>query len=165
MTDQLRDVLDGLQEAVADVAHVIALDPVDRVVLADGDAPAERVVAARAVATTLALVDTAGAEPVRAVVETSDATFYAVHDPAGLVVVLVGPPQWNTALARRTADPLLRTVDAEAVLAPLRAARRAQAGPAPARTGPTPAVPARRETLAQAHRADAVAVRQASPPA
>ncbi len=150
MPDQLGDVLAGLQEAVGDVAHVIALDPVDRVVLADGDASADLVAAARAVATTLALVDTTGTDPVRAVVETAEATLYAVHDPAGLVVVLVGPPSWNVALARRTADPVLRDLDAEAVVAPQRAARRAQAAPAPGR----------RETLAQAHRADAVAVRQ-----
>lgn len=155
MPDQLNDVLDGLRETVGDVAHVIALDPVDRVVLADGDASADLVAAARAVATTLALVDTTGAEPVRAVVETADATLYGVHDPAGLVVVLVGPPAWNVALARRTADPLLRDLDAEAVVAPRRAARRAQSAPAPGR----------RETLAQAHRADAVAVRQPGRPA
>ncbi|WP_136519192.1 hypothetical protein [Cellulomonas telluris] len=150
MPDQLHDVLDRLLQAVGDVVHAIALDPVDRVVLADGDAPADVVAAARAVATTLALVDTTGAQAVRAVVETADATLYAVHDPAGLVVVLVGPPLWNIALARRTADPLLRDLDADAVVAPLRAARRV----------PAAATPARGETLAQAHRADAVAVRQ-----
>lgn len=146
MPDQLADVLDRLQ-AVGDVEHVLALDTVDRVVLADGSASDAHVSAARAVAATLAFLDTTGTSVVRSVVETADATYYAVHDPAGLVVVLVGPPAWNVALVRRSADAVLRDVDAPAVVGPLREQRRAQ--PASGSDTRTPA----RGTFAEARRA------------
>jgi hypothetical protein len=146
MPDQLSDVLDRLQ-AVGDVEHVLALDTVDRVVLADGAASDAHVSAARAVAATLAFLDTTGGSVVRSVVETAEAAFYAVHDPAGLVVVLVGPSTWNVALVRRSADAILRDVDAAAVVAPLREQRRAQAD-----AGPDTRTPAR-GTFAEVRRA------------
>jgi hypothetical protein len=126
MPDQLSDVLDRLHTAVGDVVHVLALDTVDRVVLADGSASDAHVSAARAVAATLAFLDTTGESVVRSVVETAEATLYAVHHPTGFVVVLVGPAAWNVALARRSADAVLRDVDAAAVVDPLREQRRAQ---------------------------------------
>lgn len=146
MPDQLSDVLDRLQ-AVGDVEHVLALDTVDRVVLADGAAPDAHVSAARAVAATLAFLDTTGESVVRSVVETTDATYYAVHDPAGLVVVLVGPSAWNVALVRRSADAVLRDADAAALVGPLREQRRTQ--PAAGSDTRTPA----RGTFAEVRRA------------
>ncbi len=148
MPDQLADVLDRLHAAVGDVVlHVLALDTVDRVVLADGSATDAHVSAARAVAATLAFLDTSGGSVVRSVVETADATYYAVHDPAGLVLVLVGPPAWNVALARRSADAVLGGLDAAAVVGQLREQRRA---PSPAGTDTrTPA----RGTFAETRRA------------
>lgn len=146
MPDQLSDVLDRLQ-AVGDVEHVLALDTVDRVVLADGAASDAHVSAARAVAATLAFLDTTGESVVRSVVETADATYYAVHDPAGFVVVLVGASAWNVALVRRSADAVLRDLDAAALVGPLREQRRAQ--PAAGSDTRTPA----RGTFAEVRRA------------
>lgn len=147
MPDQLSDVLDRLHAAVGDVEHVLALDTVDRVVLADGAASDAHVSAARALAATLAFLDTTGGSVVRSVVETPGATYYAVHDPVGLVVVLVGPSAWNVALARRSADAVLRDLDAAALVGPFREPRRS---PAPA--GSDTRTPAR-GTFAEARRA------------
>ena len=147
MPDLLADVLDRLHAAVGDVEHVLALDTVDRVVLADGSASEAHVSAARAVAATLAFLDTGGEAAVRSVVETAEATYYAVHDPAGVVVVLVGPPAWNVALVRRSADAVLRDLDAAALVGPLREQRRAQ--PAAGTDTRTPA----RGTFAEVRRA------------
>ncbi|GIG39006.1 hypothetical protein [Cellulomonas phragmiteti] len=147
MDDPVRDVLERLHDALGDVAHVLLLDPGERTVVTDDQAPAHVLAAARGIATALAAA--AGDSRTAAIVETATATLYASHTPGGLVAVLVGPAAWNVALARRTADPLLRDLLTEDLTARTRAAAALLA-----RT-PTAGTPAL-GTRAQAVRADAV---------
>lgn len=171
MDDPARDVVDRLHRALDEVTHVLVLDPGDRVVLVDDGSPEEVVVAARAVATTLMLVDGTGEGGIRAVVETPGATVYATLVPGGTVFVLLGPPGWNVVLARRTLDPVVAELLATGAVDRLRDPRRTflapGAGPAPAAPASAPTVapadgpgvvptPGRGGTLAQAARAEAV---------
>ncbi|GAA4627518.1 hypothetical protein [Cellulomonas oligotrophica] len=170
MDDPARDVVDRLHRALDEVTHVLVLDPGDRVVLADDGSPEEVVVAARAVATTLMLVDGAGEGGIRAVVETPGATVYATLVPGGTAFVLLGPPGWNVVLARRTLDPVVADLLATGAVDRLRDGRRTflPAAAGPAVTGPATVTavpegdrgvvptPGRGGTLAQAARAEAV---------
>lgn len=178
MDDPARDVVDRLHRALDDITHVLVLDPGDRVELADDDSPEEVVMAARAVATTLMLVDGDREGGVRAVVETPGATVYATLVPGGTAFVMLGPPGWNVVLARRTLDPVIADLVTTGAVDRLRDPRRrllpgagvapqsdGPAGQATGKTDPAAAheddralvpTPGRGGTLAQAARAEAV---------
>lgn len=142
MDDPVADVLERVHHALEDVVHVLLLDPEDRVVVADDDAPADVLATARSLATTLAVAAAAGAP--FGVLEAGERTYLATYAPGTLAAVLVGPPGWNVALARRTAEPLLRSTLTVELTDRVRAGRPA----APAAPG--------RGTRAAAVRADAI---------
>lgn len=106
MDDPVRHVLERLHDALEDVVHALLLDPVGRTVVADDGAPAHVLAGARSIVTALDAVVAPDARST-AIVDTGDGTLYAVHRAGGLAAVLAGPPAWNVALARRTADPVL----------------------------------------------------------
>lgn len=152
MDELVRPVLERLHDALGDVAHVLLLDPVEFTVVTDDHAPADVLAGARALVTALAaVVGPQGGSA--AIVETATSTLYAWHRSGELAAVLVGPPSWNVALARRTADPLLRELLTDDLVRRVRAA----VAPADAPPAGTPSLGTPLGgTRAQASRADAV---------